>query len=226
MFSMGVPQIFIGKNTPANIDKATGLIKLPLLRNQEIIKDLYTFLGTDCIVAGSFVANSCSPTPVPYGDIDLFTTTNQQFQKIVHKFSKVGLYPYRISMYATTYNFKQQVIQVVNPLFKMCNCGKENELIELFKRFDFPICMVGTTLSSPDSAFADPDFIEQDRNRVIKVKNMGNPLATMQRLIKYKVKGYDCPAAEILNIMSFYSNLSPEKRKEFDDQQKVFLYEG
>lgn len=188
--------------------------RLKIQRNLELIKKLFsTIILDDGFICGGFgrVSVSSHTDPIPSGDIDIYCKNQEGFDRIALRLKENGYFEHRSSETALTmhYSFKGSLpIQLIKPLNEG-NVHLSSENVEsILDNFDFSIARVAITLVSliNDEAIVDEDFEEDDKKKILNIKNIHCPIAQVYRVSKYIEKGFWCNIKNIIKIFDDWSN--------------------
>jgi hypothetical protein len=82
----------------------------------------------------------------------------------------------------------------------------------ILKNFDFTIIRVG--ILSEEEVLADADFEHDEKNRLLRFKNIHCPVSSTLRCMKYSRKGYYLRPFESLKLFIDWSNRTDDYRAE------------
>lgn len=195
-------------------------IRLPIKRNQELLKNLFeTVILDDGFICGGFsrVCVSENADVIPSGDIDIYTKGKEQFEAISKRLELNGYFEKRNSETARTmqYSFSGKLpVQLIAPLTEGHVFLASENVEEILNNFDFTIARVGITKESleKNEAIADVDFKEDDSGNRLNIKNIHCPIAQIYRVSKYMEKGYWLPMRQTLKIVQDWET-RPEEYK-------------
>ncbi len=190
-------------------EKANKFTKIQIQRNADLLKELFeTIIKDDGFICGGFVRVCCSTKSdiVPSGDIDIYVKGKEQFESISKRLELNGYYEKRKSETARTmhYSFSGRLpIQLIMPLNEGNVLLTSENVEDILDNFDFTIARVGITKDSLNEnlAIADVDFIKDDNNNHLNIKNIHCPIAQIYRVSKYMEKGFWCPMKQCLKIV-------------------------
>jgi len=196
---------------------------LPVIRGKDILSPLYCRFNEQAKFAGGFVRWMVSPTinPVPYGDIDIFPHSAEDYKQINATLTKSGLESIHKSSVAITYGSVKfgpladlPKIQVINPQ----NQGKliaKGTMEEILSAFDFTVTRAA--LISLDTAMVDIDFVQDETNKRLVIKNIHCPIGSSLRFMKYTKKGYRANATEVLKLFNDWDSRPADYIKALKD---------
>lgn len=171
--------------------------------------------GLDVFICGGFAKYACSPrrNPAKAGDIDLYSQTEETFDKACKVFEDAGFSMDRESPAARSYKDTRWKIfgkleldiQIIRPI-------KQGEVVlvgtveEILGNFDFTVSRVAISHSG---VLQDIDFEEDEKNRRLHIKAIHCPLAQVFRIAKYSKKGYHCSLSQVLKLFADWDQRDP-----------------
>ena len=187
----------------------TQFTRLPIQRNQELLKNLFdTVILDDGFLLGGFarVCVSQNSEIIPSGDIDIYTKGKEQFDLISKRLEMNGWFETRKSETARTMqrSFSGNLpVQLIMPLVEGHILLSSENVEDILNNFDFSIARVGITRESLNSneAIADVDFQTDDSKKHLNIKNIHCPIAQIYRVSKYMEKGFWLPMKQALKIV-------------------------
>lgn len=189
---------------------------LPVLvhRGQDYINEIFERVGF-VYLAGGFARWACSPhkEPIPFGDIDLAVANEDHFKMVDSKLKKWLDGPINDTPNARTYKFADTTLQLIKPFFKA------DSLEGILDQIDFSVVRVG--IKSATEAIADPNFKEDETNQVLRIKFLDNSLGSLQRIIKYSLKGYKIADVELIKLLDAWRNQPAIQRSTVLDYVKA-----
>lgn len=158
----------------------------------------------DAWVCGGFARESLSSVSrgMP-GDIDIYCKNEYTFDG-VKRLLDGGLQVQCETEKAITFTNSTIPIQLIK--FPM---GPVETILETF---DFSITMAAMLASTGGIIFNELE--DDDKNNMLRVKNISNPLHTWLRATKYISKGYYLPPSEIVKILIDWEGRSSEFKRE------------
>lgn len=201
-------------------------IQVPLMRGFTEIAVLWELMGREQIksmICGGWARYSCSqsPTPIEATDVDLFPQSEGESSKLKAALANVGFKIKHENDVAITYERLKEhsdprwlvcpVIQIIKPVVKgaIVTVGAVEEVLN---NFDFTV--VRAAIISPTHGLIDEDFIEDDKSRKLRLKNIHCPISSLHRCIKYSKKGYWLSIAETIKLFQDWDSRTPEYRAE------------
>lgn len=186
----------------------TDFVEAVVQREHELIENIFTLTGGLGAICGGFARYALSPkaNPVVPGDIDIFCASDEEHDKIFsrlkeHQKIKLG----RELPIATefTYNLREGFLntKVQLQLIKPINAARVimgGDPLDVIGNFDFSITRAAI-LPSMD-AIVDPNFDEDERHGVLRIRNIHCPVAAIKRINKYVLKGYTIQTSEFLKL--------------------------
>lgn len=189
---------------------------IPVLRGFTEIADLWEAVGEyGGLICGGYVRYMCSPRqePVPAGDVDIYFETMDQFVEMKRFLKRLGFEEKHENDVSLTFRRPARSSDDYNnlpPRWRVCpvpqlikplNQGAivaTGDLQTILDNFDFTVVRVG--LTSPDTALADEDFLEDEAKRVLRIRNIHCPVSSSSRLCKYGRKGYYATPSQIFKL--------------------------
>lgn len=195
------------------------MIILPIVRGQKEIQFFYDLWKYDAYFCGGYIRYMCSPlaNPVPAGDIDIYPKTWEAYEKITNYLKEKSMRVKFESNVAMTFwhsdkgPFKSYPpLQVIKPENKGAIVAI-GTLEDIIQSFDFTIVRIGL-IDMNTAVIAEDDFIKDETNQFLRIKNIHCPISSTLRVIKYAKKGYKTNALEILKLFEDWENRSAEYR--------------
>jgi hypothetical protein len=181
--------------------------KRPLIKVAKWLKDNFGN-PKDFLFCGGYMRWACSPHGNVNGtDIDIYVT-NPQLEDHIKMVYLEKLPKYKLSETPTCYNFNTQGdfgydVQIIKPTV-IDNFVGTGSLKTIIDNFDFTICRIGISaknvLAKKWMATADKDFMDDEKKKVIRIKNIHCPIGNMYRAIKYCKKGYWFSSREMIKL--------------------------
>lgn len=81
---------------------------------------------------------------------------------------------------------------------------------KILSNFDFSIVRAG--FIDADTIMVDADFMHDEKNKILRIKNIHCPISSLLRCCKYAKKGYWLPAFQALRLFMDWESRSPEYR--------------
>lgn len=206
------------------------------IRGIEEIAPLYYTLKDKVHFLGGFVRWMASPNVTKEdfpGDIDiypilssphlqptevgpqLFTKAEEAEDDISVILHKLSFEPTHETPSATTYTsdkFKFKV-QCIKPF----SDHVQGDLQQILMGFDFTVVRAG--LVDIDQALVDPDFMVDEFNKQIHIRNLHCPITAVKRIGKYIKKGYYISAREVMKVFDFWD----ERPREYHNDLREAL---
>lgn len=194
-------------------------VKTKVLRNEKFLSILFDIIGNNCFVCGGYARESISKRPfdrdfIWSDDVDVYAKNEVEFEKIVKAVEEKFKKKYENSVavcFDTSRIFGEgrRDLQIIKPIFA-------NESVEaVIERFDFTVCRAGiwrvdNGFDTMLSAVCDEDFDEDDLKNRLVIKNIHCPISEVNRIHKYRKKGYDIAMSEIVKIFRDWDNRDQE----------------
>ena len=172
------------------------------------------------IICGGYARYCASPLPTAKvllaGDVDMFPKTEAATNKILESLLAMGFEKRHenhvsITLKATEAKADElqyfPVPQIIKPVIegKIVTLGTVEEILE---NFDFTV--VRAAIISPTEVMVDEDFEDNEKHRILKLKNIHCPISSLLRCCKYAKKGYFMRPAEALKLFADWTNRGTE----------------
>jgi hypothetical protein len=199
---------------------------IPVYRGVSEIKPIFKLLKTTktkAWILGGYVRYMCSPTqnPIKAGDVDIYCRTKESFEIHKTKFSKY-LSVYNENPISITFIrpkeiknpfFRCPTIQLIKPL-KQGAVVTKGSLTTILNNFDFSVVRLG--IHPLGKVFADKDYLKDEKQQILRIKNIHCPISSLFRCIKYQKKGYHLPAVEILKLFRNWEQRTETYKSEIE----------
>ena len=182
-----------------------------MIRGDSVVRQIAKIVGdSKCFICGGFAKWACSPRKKPSvaGDIDLYSETEEEFEKICTKFRSSGFKQKNESPAQRTFiddrfmlfggKIKLE-IQVIKPI-KQGGVVLVGAIEEVLGNFDFTVSRVGIRLDG--TVLMDEKFEEHEKARLLVIRAIHCPIAQVYRIGKYTRKGYFCSVSEVLKLFT------------------------
>ena len=93
---------------------------------------------------------------------------------------------------------------------------------EIFKDYDFTVCMGAYDFKIDDFVFHEDFFVDNATKKISINKGTKYPLISMFRLLKYKQKGYDFPQKQLLELAKAINKFDYNNEDVVKDQTQGF----
>jgi hypothetical protein len=189
------------------------MFRTVFIKNQECLEEIQPLLDilkrTGGNIAGGYARFLASPSSQP-SDIDIFTTTIEQFESIGNSLFDLGFTPKKVTEFAETFEKSgHKDVQIVRP-------SKGRTIKDIVKGFDFTVSMI--YLENNGTLVVHENFFEHEANSKLVVNDSldssNNPLGLLIRVIKYVGKGYSIGNKELLKILDAWASLSTEEKRD------------
>lgn len=179
-----------------------------MIRGDSVVRQIAKILGdSKCFICGGFAKLACSPRKKPSvaGDIDLYSETEEEFEKICERFRSAGFKQKNESPTQRTFiddRFRlfggkiKLEIQIIKPI-KQGGVVMVGTVEEILANFDFTVSRVAIRLDG--SVIMDEKFEEHEKSRILSIRAIHCPIAQVYRIAKYTKKGYFCSVGEVMN---------------------------
>lgn len=167
---------------------------------------LHNICKTEAFICGGFARVACSPrdNPIPSKDIDIYCIELSHFDEVAKRIEALNYIKVKENDVSHVYRYaldSRDTMLEIN-LIKPIQTGHLHtfgDLDTILSNFDFTIARIGTYLQDGViKARGDEEFINNERDGVLIIKNIHCPIAEITRIAKYTNKGYKCPLGQIL----------------------------
>lgn len=193
------------------------LTNVNVLRGFEPITDIFDVCASvGGIIAGGYVRWMCSPNVEPAlpGDVDVFPRINGIEKALVSALEAKG---YQLMTESET------GFELARGSEIRVNVIKSNEVLRttgdithILSGFDFTI--IQAALLNMTTALVHPDFLVDEGAMLLRSNHVHNPVATLERALKYARKGYAMSASQVVSILDTWFEFSPERRASIADK--------
>lgn len=189
------------------------------VKRKALVEDILRNICLDeAFICGGFARVACSPksNPFPSKDIDIYLLDNTNFDKIVARIEKAMYVKVKENdvSYVFEYALDARDTHLQLNLIKPIHTGHLHtfgDLDTILSNFDFTIARIGIYLKNGEIyARADEDFMEDENNGILNIKNIHCPIAEITRIMKYQMKGYRCPLIMVLRCFMDWDERDPE----------------
>lgn len=214
--------IFIASFTNGNLDvefpETLDFKVVPVLRGWKKIKHVFKIAKeNNAVICGGYVRYMASEDPetTPAGDVDVFPQDDESTEKCLKEFRKLG---YKVKHENDmSYTLTSPNRYATNPVVQIIKPVKEGavvavgELKEILENFDFTVVRVG--LIDKYNVLADVDFIEDENQKKLRIKNIHCPVSSLIRVCKYGRKGYWIRPSECIKLFKDWDERNPEYKE-------------
>jgi len=196
----------------------------PTIRGIHEIFYLFSILKKhNAFICGDYARYCLSPVkdPIPSIDIDIYSGNEDDFILLKNFFIKEKNLTIRHeNRISVTFNRPDKglakyhpPIQIIKPLKKgnIVTSFSESDIKNVLKSFDFTV--IRCALVDPGFGIVDADFEHDEKNKIIRIKNIHYPISSTLRATKYVKKGYYFPPTQVVKLMVDWENRDPEYRK-------------
>ena len=183
--------------------------RVPLLRGFTEIKLLFELCQQfGATICGGYARYCASPKPtdkvVRAGDVDLFPHNEEATARILDALKAMGFEVQHENDMAITMKAPKgspvrhmPTPQVIKPVIQgqIVTLGTTEEILD---NFDFTI--VRAAIVSPSEVLVDDEFLDDETNNVLRLKNIHCPISSTLRCCKYARKGYWMRPSEALKL--------------------------
>jgi hypothetical protein len=138
-------------------------------------------------------------------DLDLFFRTEEDLkalQKIIEGEGKERIYAEFVTKNAVSYRIKKELVQLVR-----CTFAQPRDMLGTF---DFTICMASYNPRhhAENDFIFDPLFMPDLAARVLRYNPGPYPIASLWRMKKFLLRGFNLPAVESIKLALAINNLN------------------
>jgi len=212
-----------------------GFIKLNVLRGFTEIKNLFNVIKKEqAFLCGGYVRYMASPAdkPTKAANLDIYSLDEKTYEKLKNEFQfKFKLETRHENEMAITYKkiedakhkfFSCPPIQLIKPVLegRIVAIGNMETILE---NFDFTVIRCG--LLSSKKILADADFEYDEKNKILRFKNIHCPISSTLRAVKYGKKGYWLPPFQATKLFMDWDDRS-DKYKNTIVNRLTLMNEG
>lgn len=211
------------QNQPQPYISQDGFVNVRVLRGFTEITILWGLLGDitqhRSFICGGYARYMCSPKHKPESatDVDIYSQNQEDFDALKNIFT--GRYALEVNHendVSLTFKIPKdndlqycQVIQLIKPENKGAIVAAGDMQI-ILSNFDFTVVRVG--LVSPTQALADADFLHDEKNGLLRLKNIHCPISSILRCMKYSRKGYFLKPSQAFKLFADWDARDEEYR--------------
>ena len=190
---------------------------VPLRRGFTPIKQFFDLCNHyDSVICGGYArycASPLSPTEVVQAsDVDLFPKTSNATESLRRALRRLGYkkqHENEVSITMIPFKNKKDMLkwmptpQIIKPVEKgrVKTIGTVEEILS---NFDFTV--VRAAIISPTEVLVDEDFENDEKQKLLRLKNIHCPISSTLRCCKYSRKGYFLKPVEALKLFTDWSN--------------------
>ncbi len=202
-------------------------VTLPIMRGFTEIAPLWDLAQKHgSMICGGYARYCLSQLakPCPAGDVDLFPQSEESSGALIAEIKALGFEVRHENEISVTFtrNEKHDIpqwrvcpsIQVILPVLQgaIVTVG---DMREVLNNFDFTI--VRAALISPTEGIADEDFLADDGDWKLRLKNIHCPVSSLMRCVKYSKKGYWLGVRESVKLFLDWNERGPEYQTKLVD---------
>lgn len=197
---------------------------ISLLRGFNEIKVFFDLCQTyNSVICGGYARYCASPLPTPKviaaHDVDMFPKTEESSNQLLEALKNMGFevtHENHVSITLKPIEEKKKELeflptpQIIKPVIegKIVTLGTSEEILD---NFDFTI--VRACIQSPTEVLVDEDFEDDERNKILRLKNIHCPISSLLRCCKYARKGYFLRPMEALKLFQDWTDRGEEYQK-------------
>lgn len=193
----------------------TKFVEVPTLRGIHEIKQLFPMIWRLGVICGGY-ARYCLSTarePAKPGDLDIYCFSDLNYAAlreimVANNFVKGHETKFAVEMVPNSNaQYYGPMIQLIKPVLdgRIVAVGQIDDILT---NFDFTVTRAA--LISENVGYVDEDFIRDEREQNLIIKNIHCPISSSLRFIKYARKGYKATSFEIYKLFLDWDNRSPE----------------
>lgn len=199
-------------------------MKFTDVKRPELVKTLLEVIcKQDAFICGGFARVVCSPNakPIPSEDIDIYLYNKDSFNILAKRLESIYYIKSKENDVSCvfTYVVESDTLHPLINLIKPIESGHLHtfgEIDNILNNFDFTIARCGVYLNSDNEikARCDNDFENDERDHVLRIKNIHCPIAEVNRICKYTKRGYKIPLMEIVKCFMDWEERDDNYRQE------------
>mgnify|MGYP001578541755 CR=1 FL=1 len=198
-------------------------VKTKLIRGFDLIREIFPEIkNRGGMILGGYARYCASPlrNPVMPGDLDIYCQNQEVFDKIKlfledNDFKKQFESDNAITYIpnSTKYNYLPDV-QLIKALKsgRLVSQGSDEEILS---NFDFTITRAA--IIDSETILVDKDFIEDETNKKIQIKNIHCPVGSVFRINKYSNKGYLIFPSQVVKLFIDWEGRDQNYRDKLHD---------
>lgn len=178
---------------------------VPVRRGFDAIAPLFDMIEGRGFICGGYARYCASPllNPVTAGDVDVYCYTDDDFTALKEELQKhlaVQIETGRAVTFHPTDSGKLAYcpeVQLVKPVkvFRILTVGTPEEVLA---NFDFTVARA--SIISRTEAMVDQDFLADEKNKRLSLRNIHCPISSTLRVLKYSHRGYRITPSDILPL--------------------------
>lgn len=208
--------------------------RVPIRRGFTEVSVLYDLCNMHgATICGGYARYCASPKPtdkvMPAGDADLFPHSQDAHEKLLAALLAMGYvvaHENHVSITMKPSDDKKADLayiptpQIIKPVVegRVVTTGTTEEILD---NFDFTI--VRAAIVSTTECLVDSDFVKDESNTLLRLKNIHCPISSLLRCCKYARKGYFLRPAEALKLFIDWSDRGDDYR---DRMVELFIDSG
>lgn len=196
--------------------------KIPIRRGFFEIEEFFEICEiSNAVICGGYARYCASPLPtqkvVPANDVDIFPRTEEAATKVLDKLTVMGYekrHENHVSITLKSGNDHPEleyipIPQIIKPVVegRVVTMGTIEDILD---NFDFTI--VRAAIVSPTEVMVDEDFEEDEKHKILKLKNIHCPISSLLRCCKYARKGYFLRPAQAVKLFNDWTDREDDYR--------------
>jgi hypothetical protein len=198
-----------------------GFETVNIVRGFTEIEPVYNVLREfNAFICGGYVRYMASSRikPAPAGDVDIYSNDSNVYNELISKLRRVGRLrkKHENDVSVTFHQPKSGPFQYC-PTIQLIKPIRDGAIVavgsmrEILSNFDFSVVRCG--LVSPTEALVDRNFLNDERDAKLRLKNIHCPISSTLRCMKYARKGYYMRPMETLKLFVDWTNRDEEYRQ-------------
>jgi hypothetical protein len=183
----------------------------------KFLDKMFSFIQDDGFICGGFVRNILTKLKITTTtDVDIYCINEEAYDRIKGRLEEQGYVLEKESPMSVLYKVLfvgDYPIQLIKPMDKghVTTIGDLEDIIE---NFDFTCIRAGITKEEDKYVgYVDEDFEEDNKKKVLKIKNIHCPVAEIFRVAKYIGKGFYLPPIESIKILADWEERDDEYKE-------------
>lgn len=194
-------------------------VTVPVIRGFDAVSQLFGVVHGRGVICGGYARYCASPllSPSDAGDVDVYCHSVEAFEELKEDLGLL-LKPRIETSRAVTYERTTSgllaycpEVQLVKPVeqFRIKTVGSTEDILD---NFDFTV--VRAAIVSPSEAIVDEDFIADESEKRLSLRNIHCPISSTLRVLKYANRGYFISPSDVLPLFLDWEGRPQEYRDE------------
>ena len=227
------------KEEPKKINRyrsKEGFVKTEIIRGIFEIDHLFPIVKSHgSFICGGYARYCMSPNQNPAlpVDIDIYTPNEKIFEELKFYFidkerlkvkheNKISITFHRPKEGKYAYHLP---IQIIKPIKEghIVTSFTNGDILQVLRSFDFTV--IRCALIDQHIGYTDADFEHDEKEKIIRIKNIHCPVSSTLRCMKYSKRGYYLPPTQVVKLMVDWMDRDDDYRmKILDYIQKLNEY--